>query len=45
MIVFAAAQEPIYALSSVALGPGDHVIAVVPSYQSLYEVARSRAPT
>jgi len=42
VIVFAAAQEPIFALSSVAVEPGDHVIAVVPSYQSLYEVARSR---
>jgi aspartate/methionine/tyrosine aminotransferase len=42
VIVFAAAQEPIFALASVAVEPGDHVIAVVPSYQSLYEVARSR---
>jgi aspartate/methionine/tyrosine aminotransferase len=42
VIVFAAAQEPIFALTSVAVEPGDHVIAVVPSYQSLYEVARSR---
>jgi aspartate/methionine/tyrosine aminotransferase len=42
VVVFAAAQEPIFALSSVAVEPGDHVIAVVPSYQSLYEVARSR---
>lgn len=42
VIVFAAAQEPIYALSSVVVEPGDHVIAVVPTYQSLYEVARSR---
>jgi aspartate/methionine/tyrosine aminotransferase len=41
VIVFAAAQEPIFALSNVAIQPGDHVIAVVPSYQSLYEVARS----
>jgi aspartate/methionine/tyrosine aminotransferase len=42
VIVFAAAQEPIFALSSVLFEPGDHMIAVVPSYQSLYEVARSR---
>jgi aspartate/methionine/tyrosine aminotransferase len=42
VIVFAAAQEPIFALSSVAVEPGDHMIAIVPSYQSLYEVARSR---
>jgi aspartate/methionine/tyrosine aminotransferase len=42
VIVFAAAQEPIFALASVAVEPGDHVIAIVPSYQSLYEVARSR---
>jgi aspartate/methionine/tyrosine aminotransferase len=42
VVVFAAAQEPIFALSSVAVEPGDHVIAIVPSYQSLYEVARSR---
>jgi aspartate/methionine/tyrosine aminotransferase len=42
VIVFAAAQEPIFALANVAVEPGDHVIAVVPTYQSLYEVARSR---
>jgi aspartate/methionine/tyrosine aminotransferase len=42
VIVFAAAQEPIYAFANVAVEPGDHVIAVVPTYQSLYEVARSR---
>jgi aspartate/methionine/tyrosine aminotransferase len=42
VVVFAAAQEPIFALSSVAVEAGDHVIAIVPSYQSLYEVARSR---
>jgi aspartate/methionine/tyrosine aminotransferase len=42
VVVFAAAQEPIFALASVAVEPGDHMIAVVPSYQSLYEVARSR---
>jgi aspartate/methionine/tyrosine aminotransferase len=42
VIVFAAAQEPIYALASIAVEPGDHVIAIVPTYQSLYEVARSR---
>jgi aspartate/methionine/tyrosine aminotransferase len=41
VIVFAAAQEPIFAFFNVALGPGDHAIAVVPSYQSLYEVGRS----
>jgi aspartate/methionine/tyrosine aminotransferase len=42
VIVFAAAQEPIFALANAAIGPGDHVIAVVPTYQSLYEVAQSR---
>jgi aspartate/methionine/tyrosine aminotransferase len=42
VIVFAAAQEPIFAFASVAVQPGDHVITVVPTYQSLYEVARSR---
>ncbi len=42
VIVFAAAQEPIFAFASVAVQPGDHVIVVVPTYQSLYEVARSR---
>jgi aspartate/methionine/tyrosine aminotransferase len=41
VIVFAAAQEPIFAFFNVALGPGDHAIAVVPSYQSLYEVGRA----
>jgi aspartate/methionine/tyrosine aminotransferase len=42
VIVFAAAQEPIFAFANVAVAPGEHVIAVVPTYQSLYEVARSR---
>jgi aspartate/methionine/tyrosine aminotransferase len=39
--VFAGAQEAIYAFMNVSLQAGDHVVAVVPAYQSLYEVARS----
>ncbi len=40
VLVFAGAEEAIFAFSSVALGPGDHAVVVWPAYQSLFEVAR-----
>jgi aspartate/methionine/tyrosine aminotransferase len=40
VLVFAGAQEAIFAFANVALGPGDHVIVTWPAYQSLYDVAR-----
>ena len=41
VLVFAGAEEAIFCLMSVLLGPGDHVIVTWPGYQSLYEVARA----
>lgn len=41
VLTFAGAQEAILALGSVLVGPGDHVVAMAPVYQSLYEVPRS----
>ena len=41
VLVFAGAEEAIFALHNVLLGPGDHAIVVRPAYQSLAEVARS----
>jgi len=41
VIVFAGAEEAIFALHNVLLGPGDHAVVVRPAYQSLAEVARS----
>ena len=41
VLVFAGAEEAIYCLMSVALGPGDHAVVSWPGYQSLYEVARA----
>ena len=41
VLVFAGAEEAIFALHNVLLGPGDHAIVVQPAYQSLAEVARS----
>jgi aspartate/methionine/tyrosine aminotransferase len=41
VLVFAGAEEAIFCLVSVMLGPGDHAIVTWPGYQSLYEVARS----
>ena len=35
------AEEGIFCLANVALGPGDHAIVTWPGYQSLYEVARA----
>ncbi len=41
VLVFAGAEEAIFCLANVALGPGDHAVVTWPGYQSLYEVARS----
>jgi aspartate/methionine/tyrosine aminotransferase len=41
VVVFAGAEEGIFCLMSVLLGPGDHAIVTWPGYQSLYEVARA----
>jgi aspartate/methionine/tyrosine aminotransferase len=41
VLVFAGAEEAIFCLANVMLGPGDHAIVTWPGYQSLYEVARS----
>ena len=41
MLVFAGAEEAIFCLSNVLLGPTDHAIVVWPGYQSLYEVGRA----
>jgi aspartate/methionine/tyrosine aminotransferase len=39
VLVFAGAEEAIFCLANVLLGPGDHAIVTWPGYQSLYEVA------
>ena len=41
VLAFAGAEEAIYCLSNVLLGPGDHAIVGWPGYQSLYEVGRA----
>jgi aspartate/methionine/tyrosine aminotransferase len=41
VLVFSGAEEGIFALHNVLLGPGDHAIIVRPAYQSLAEVARA----
>jgi aspartate/methionine/tyrosine aminotransferase len=41
ILVFAGAEEAIFCLSNVLLGPGDHAIVTWPGYQSLYEVGRA----
>jgi aspartate/methionine/tyrosine aminotransferase len=41
VLTFAGAEEAIFCLASVAVGPGDHAIVTWPAYQSLYEVARA----
>ena len=41
ILVFVGAQEPIFAFMNVALGPGDHLIAHSPGYQSHFEAARA----
>jgi aspartate/methionine/tyrosine aminotransferase len=41
ILVFAGAEEAIFCLLNVTLGPADHAIVTWPGYQSLYEVARA----
>jgi aspartate/methionine/tyrosine aminotransferase len=41
VLVFSGAEEAIFALHNVVLGPGDHAVVVRPAYQSLAEVARA----
>jgi aspartate/methionine/tyrosine aminotransferase len=41
VLVFSGAEEAIFIIANVLLGPGDHAIVVWPAYQSLHEVARS----
>ena len=41
ILVFAGAEEAIFCLSNVLLGPGDHALITWPGYQSLYEVGRA----
>ncbi|HET9455837.1 MAG TPA: aminotransferase class I/II-fold pyridoxal phosphate-dependent enzyme [Candidatus Limnocylindrales bacterium] len=41
VLVFAGAEEAIFCLVNVILGPGDHAIVTWPGYQSLYEVGRA----
>lgn len=41
VLVFAGAEEAIFCLSNVLLGPGDHAVVTWPGYQSLHEVGRA----
>jgi aspartate/methionine/tyrosine aminotransferase len=41
VLTFAGAEEAIFCLVNVLLGPGDHAIVTWPGYQSLYEIARA----
>ena len=41
VLVFAGAEEAIFCLLNVTLGPGDHAVVTWPGYQSLHEVARA----
>ena len=41
VLVFAGAEEAIFCILNVLLGPGDHAVVTWPGYQSLYEVARA----
>jgi aspartate/methionine/tyrosine aminotransferase len=41
VLVFAGAEEGIFCLANVMLGPDDHTVVTWPGYQSLYEVARA----
>lgn len=41
VLVFAGAEEAIFCLANVLLGPGDQAVVTWPGYQSLYEVARA----
>ncbi|MEP6638464.1 MAG: aminotransferase class I/II-fold pyridoxal phosphate-dependent enzyme [Chloroflexota bacterium] len=41
VLTFAGAEEAVFCLANVVVGPGDHAIVTWPGYQSLYEVARA----
>jgi aspartate/methionine/tyrosine aminotransferase len=41
VLVFAGAEEAVFCLMNVLVGPGDHAVVTWPGYQSLYEVARA----
>ncbi len=41
VLVFAGAEEGIFCLMNVTLGPGDHAVVTWPGYQSLYEIGRA----
>jgi aspartate/methionine/tyrosine aminotransferase len=41
VLTFAGAEEAVFCLMNVLLGPGDHAIVTWPGYQSLYEVGRA----
>ncbi len=41
VLVFAGAEEAIFCLSNVLLGPGENAVVTWPGYQSLYEVGRA----
>jgi aspartate/methionine/tyrosine aminotransferase len=41
VLVFAGAEEAIFCLANMMLGPTDHALVTWPGYQSLYEVARA----
>ncbi|MBZ4414874.1 aminotransferase class I/II-fold pyridoxal phosphate-dependent enzyme [Myxococcus sp. RHSTA-1-4] len=41
VLTFAGAEEAVFVLMNVLLGPGDHAIVTWPGYQSLHEVARA----
>ncbi|MCA2979847.1 MAG: aminotransferase class I/II-fold pyridoxal phosphate-dependent enzyme, partial [Myxococcaceae bacterium] len=41
VLVLTGAQEPIYAFMRATVGPGDHVICLTPTYQSLTSVAEA----
>lgn len=41
ILVFSGAEEAIFCLANVLLGPGDHTVVTWPAYQSLHEVARA----
>ena len=42
VLTFAGAEEGILLTVAAEVGPGDHVVAVAPGYQSLHDVARAR---
>ena len=41
VLTFAGAEEAVFCLANVLLGPGDHAIVTWPAYQSLHEVGRA----